>query len=272
MAVHIENMSNPSDASTESPHAALLRRLLLLAMLMIEAAIGLAFLAHALRDAGVPAWVVVLGDSLTGLVAGFSVRWILKRQMGLLRLAAALALLVGGMLFQGWLTGWQVGLGPLEFGRSYPDWIGLGQFSLGMGVTLLALYAWQRPPLKVDLAPASPPVAVRHPARSRSRARAAAAPLPPARTKTPFRAPARKVRRAPAVVTERPIKSKRRRSYGRRPRLQFVSAEEHRCPYCLELVAENDPRGSVECKICHTLHHADCWAITGSCQVPHYSA
>jgi hypothetical protein len=28
----------------------------------------------------------------------------------------------------------------------------------------------------------------------------------------------------------------------------------------------------VECQICHTLHHADCWAITGTCQVPHYTA
>jgi hypothetical protein len=28
----------------------------------------------------------------------------------------------------------------------------------------------------------------------------------------------------------------------------------------------------VECEICHTLHHADCWAITGACQVPHFTA
>jgi hypothetical protein len=45
---------------------------------------------------------------------------------------------------------------------------------------------------------------------------------------------------------------------------------EHRCPYCLELVREKDPRGVKECEICHTRHHADCWAVTGVCQVPHY--
>jgi ribosomal protein L37AE/L43A len=45
--------------------------------------------------------------------------------------------------------------------------------------------------------------------------------------------------------------------------------EEHRCPYCLDPVSRNDPRGVKECDVCHTLHHADCWAITGVCQVPH---
>jgi hypothetical protein len=34
-------------------------------------------------------------------------------------------------------------------------------------------------------------------------------------------------------------------------------------------VKRNDPRGVVECEVCHTLHHKDCWDITGACQVPH---
>lgn len=41
------------------------------------------------------------------------------------------------------------------------------------------------------------------------------------------------------------------------------------CPYCLEEVKPHDPRGVVRCKICGTPHHADCWAITGKCEVPH---
>jgi transposase len=41
------------------------------------------------------------------------------------------------------------------------------------------------------------------------------------------------------------------------------------CPYCLEEVKPNDPRGKVVCRICGTPHHADCWAITGKCEVPH---
>lgn len=52
--------------------------------------------------------------------------------------------------------------------------------------------------------------------------------------------------------------------------VRLVGEEEHRCPYCLELVKKNDPRGITVCPICHTQHHADCWAMTGVCQVPHY--
>jgi hypothetical protein len=69
-----------------------------------------------------------------------------------------------------------------------------------------------------------------------------------------------------------PVKPRRKRSLGRKPKLQLSRVEEHRCPYCLELIEPNDPRGTVECKICHTLHHADCWAITGTCQVPHLNS
>jgi hypothetical protein len=53
--------------------------------------------------------------------------------------------------------------------------------------------------------------------------------------------------------------------------VRLVGDEEYRCPFCLELVAPDDPRGIVECSICHTRHHADCWEITGACQVPHFN-
>jgi hypothetical protein len=52
--------------------------------------------------------------------------------------------------------------------------------------------------------------------------------------------------------------------------VRLVGEEEHRCPYCLELVKKNDPRGITVCPICHTQHHTDCWVMTGVCQVPHY--
>jgi hypothetical protein len=52
--------------------------------------------------------------------------------------------------------------------------------------------------------------------------------------------------------------------------IRLVGVVEHRCPYCLELVEDNDVRGVRVCSTCHTRHHADCWAETGVCQVPHY--
>ena len=51
--------------------------------------------------------------------------------------------------------------------------------------------------------------------------------------------------------------------------VQLLGMEEHRCPYCLDLVLSDDPRGDVVCPICGAHHHQDCWDITGACQVPH---
>lgn len=52
--------------------------------------------------------------------------------------------------------------------------------------------------------------------------------------------------------------------------IRLIGKEEHRCPFCLEEVVPGDSRGVKICPICHTHHHADCWAVTGTCQVPHY--
>ena len=51
--------------------------------------------------------------------------------------------------------------------------------------------------------------------------------------------------------------------------VRLTGAVEHRCPFCLEPVNKKDKRGVKVCAICHTHHHADCWEVTGTCQVPH---
>ena len=51
--------------------------------------------------------------------------------------------------------------------------------------------------------------------------------------------------------------------------LRVTSVIEERCPYCLDVIKRNDPRGVHTCEVCGTPHHADCWSITGKCQVPH---
>ncbi|MBI5649988.1 MAG: hypothetical protein HZC40_05990 [Chloroflexi bacterium] len=50
---------------------------------------------------------------------------------------------------------------------------------------------------------------------------------------------------------------------------RVVGIVEDRCPYCLDVIKRKDPRGVKMCDVCHTPHHADCWSITGKCQVPH---
>lgn len=72
-------------------------------------------------------------------------------------------------------------------------------------------------------------------------------------------APARKLRSA------KPARTRAARGAG----ITLSAREQHVCPYCLESVTKNDRRGVKICKICKTWHHADCWEITGVCQVPH---
>jgi hypothetical protein len=55
----------------------------------------------------------------------------------------------------------------------------------------------------------------------------------------------------------------------RRVSIRLTGKTDDFCPYCLERVEPNDSRGSVTCPVCHTRHHADCWSVTGACQVPH---
>ena len=72
-------------------------------------------------------------------------------------------------------------------------------------------------------------------------------------------APARKLRSA------KPARKRAARGAG----ITLSEREQYVCPYCLEVVTKNDRRGVKICKICKTWHHADCWEITGVCQVPH---
>ena len=64
-------------------------------------------------------------------------------------------------------------------------------------------------------------------------------------------------------------KSARKAKRNGKPEIKFVGKEEHTCPYCLDPVVDHDPRGVKICPICKTRHHADCWGITGACQIPH---
>lgn len=181
---------------------------------------------------------------------------------------------------------------PLQFGRSTMDLLDLAHMVIAVDMSWIALRVWKPRPRVVGQAPA-PAQRSRRPARSNGSrpARPAAVQAPPVQS-----APA--VSRSPSVSrsysrpkvkhnrvnrlvpqprsTVRPMRAKARRGrslFGRgRPAVHLAVYEEHKCPYCLEPVSRNDPRGTVECPICHTLHHKDCWDITGNCQVPHLTA
>jgi hypothetical protein len=259
MTLPANAMSNPASPPLEPVPIVLVRKLILLVLLMIVAALGLVLL---LRNIQIYSLLVphILSDAAMGLIAGFSVRLILRNQTVFLRIISVLAFLIGGLELLGWFTGWQIGLGPLRFGLPSVDWYSLGQLLLGTGIALLVLYAWTHPP-PVVVDPLPEPKPYNRVPRPR--------PQLNKRPRRPVRRP--RPRSAPAAVAEQIVEPKRKRLTQPKPQLQLSEKEEHRCPYCLELIEPDDPRGTVECNICHTLHHADCWAITGACQVPHFT-
>lgn len=242
---------------------------------------------------GIVLWLVVLYQSKTqfpkllmeilavsaiGLGAGLGTRLALTKWNWLIQLGFTLACLVMGLYALGFLTDWRIGLAPLEFWRDQVDYREAAQLGGGALTALMVLSAWRRPNVRT-YQPYS---------RSGSDGRAAVAvsgsyqPVPRTSTRTAGsgrlssrgRAVSRPSPSAGRLVVSRPSKKSKARSgrrgvFSRKPEVQFSAYEEHKCPYCLEDVKRNDPRGVKECPVCHTLHHADCWSITGMCQVPH---
>jgi hypothetical protein len=170
------------------------------------------------------------------------------------------------------------------------DWADPVHLLISWGIAVLALQAWRRTvaspaPESIEVIPlAMPAPSV---PRSRRGRKSAASSNGRARVKranhsvdhltpmTPVVTPQPRVRSTngsrPSVkkMKEPTLRPKKKRATRRKPKIQFALVEEHRCPYCLDAVSRNDPRGVKECEVCHTLHHADCWSITGVCQVPH---
>ena len=180
------------------------------------------------------------------------------------------------------------------FDFSKLDWADGVHLVISLMMTVLALQAWHRKSMAalpvqdyepvyepVEIVPAPVPAPrVSRPRRSRrapnssnGRARAPRASGVSARQRANSqpRARAHSNNGSSAMVRkmEPVLRPKKKRLFQRKPKIQLALVEEHRCPYCLDPVSRNDPRGVKECEVCHTLHHADCWAITGVCQVPH---
>ena len=175
------------------------------------------------------------------------------------------------------------------FDFSKLDWADLAHLTVSFVVTALSLQAWRQTapsPEPIEIAPLPAQVPSVTPSRrgrkstssSNRQARVRRAdvssnhltsnpqPSQRARSNNGTHSPAR-----PRVkkMKEPTVRPKKKRLAQRKPKIQFALVEEHRCPYCLDAVTHNDPRGVKECEVCHTLHHADCWTITGVCQVPH---
>jgi len=246
---------------------ALSRKLVLLLLLMITIPIGLVDLLRQVR-VSIPVLAFLLTDAALGLVAGFSIRWIIPKKASVLRVCSTLVFITGSLALLGWFTGWDFGIDLFKSGHTRLDWWKLCQIPLATGFALLALFAWHHPTINVHpVTHMNPPRKMLHTRRKPQKQPDRA---PDSTTAAPL--PIQLQQPASLPVITRPVKPKRKHANHSKPKLQLSDQEEHRCPYCLELIDPDDRRGVVECKICHTLHHADCWAITGACQVPHFTA
>jgi hypothetical protein len=240
----------------------------------------------------------ILAATTIGLLLGLGTRFVLRQLNWFIQGAASAAMVVIGLAVLGYFTNWRSGIGPiqidmvnvdwlnwahiplklpLDYGRSRMDLLDLAQMVIGIDTAWIALRAWRSTASAAgQISSVAPRV------RSRSRARSARAAVTPNVSRSNNHASAvssarprvRKKKSGRPVISMRtadpkPSRSKAWNPMRRRPELQIAVYEEHRCPYCLEIVTRNDPRGSVECQVCHALHHKDCWDITGSCQVPH---
>lgn len=290
-----------SDQAPERWH--LVRKVVLLFLLVLALSLGLVILFR-VRTTFPPILFNIFADASLGLIAGLGTRWVLRRPPWPIQAIVSAAASIGGLAVLGYLTNWKSGIGPvqiglvsvnwldwahmalqlpLQFDKSKMDLLDLAHMAIAVDTSWIVLRAWSRGPRAVGQPRAvAPRQASYSPAAVVQRPAVASAPRG-ARVQVASRASAggslrprikRRVLSIPRVTRGAVIRpartgSRRWNPMRHKPTVQLAVYEEHRCPYCLQDVSRNDPRGTVECPICHTLHHKDCWDITGTCQVPH---
>lgn len=213
-----------------------------------------------------------------GLLSALLTRRLIGKSSLFLRILFPLVSLLICLAGINWITAGQAGFGSLHDPLYGSPWWGLIPLALGTATIVLTLLAWRKPrkrktirrqPQPADISESIPA------ARQESPHRREGIPEP-----HPGSMPALAMRRestaalagqsaSTTAAAVRSLPTTRRRNKNNHLRLS--GTEEHRCPYCLEVVEANDPRGVVICEICHAYHHKDCWDITGRCQVPHQS-
>ena len=264
----------------------LLERILL--VVLVTLLVGLAFLLLFLANLQVPRETLRYALlTVIGVAAGFSARRLLTGRSALLRFVASLFALTVTLLVLTQASQGYLGLDVLHQFPGTPAWEGAVGLLVSAAAAWLALHAFPLTRSEIIVEPRQPSLATPAPRPSQrsatGRVRTARRSPPPAFVAT-FNAWRHRVNDRLAAIlpgpristparpkTRKPTKTKRftTRATRRASGVHFSGAEEHMCPYCLEPVFKNDPRGVKICKVCKTWHHADCWAITGVCQVPH---
>jgi hypothetical protein len=271
--------------------------IIILQTVLVSQLLLLTFLARLYINITLLKYIVVL---LVGLLAGFSARRFLSGHTRILQLLAALISTALSLASLYILSAGFIGINLFYRSNTRPDWNGLIQFGFAALGIILVINAFRtQPALEEPPIPAPlPQTSIPQPKPELKRwlpklsfpsgkkgltgllggaaenSKAVSTPKPAAKKAAPTLAiqktnPAQKklsVMAAPAQKTRKKAKHKKK---NLKPEIKFVGKEEHICPYCLDPVEDHDPRGVKICPICKTRHHADCWGITGACQIPH---
>jgi len=291
----VRTMSFDSNSNSERWHLG--RKLILLILLVIALALGLVILFR--HKADFPLLMFnIFADATLGVAAGLAVRVVLKQRNWFVQGLVCAALAVIGLLVLGYFTGGKSGIVfsvvrffsvnwlsqlhiplklPLQIKNSPMDWLSAAYLVIVMDISWIVLRAWKHSSPRAVETSVAPSGRTRKPARVPHTNILPRFTFPKIQLRGSNAKPKVRKKRSerPLVSTStasgsvKPVRSRRWNPLQRKPQIQLAVYEEHRCPYCLEEVKRNDPRGVVECEVCHALHHKDCWDITGACQVPH---
>ena len=284
MAVRAVTMSPTDNPSLSSKPRHLSRKLTLLFLLISAYALGLVLLFYKRLDFPLILFTF-FADCTLAIVAGFGSRLVLSKQHWFIRSMAAMLMVMVGQVILGYFSQWRIGLDVPQLLDGYVSWMDMSHLTLGILAAMSALWAWWRPRPNPEFDDFPAPVSVTPLRSNTGQAGRPRVRLPHNWSLNPGTMTSRPrvgshsgngghpaSRPRLKLVTGQAVRPKPRRSSRHRPHVQLALVEEHRCPYCLEPVSRTDPRGVKECEVCHALHHADCWAITGTCQVPHLNS
>lgn len=217
-----------------------------------------------------PLALALAGAGVMGLLAGLATRLTLRGWTETLKLLVVLlALLVWIAVAEATYAVW-TGLRPLEYLAGADNWVEMGQLAIGCLAAVVGGLARRHiSPAEVALVPqrgqeiAAPVRRTRRwPQPSATSRRTAAQPHQAARVRH------RRMLSLPHLRL--PTRTRRRPLPVRKSsEVKVIAKAEDRCPYCLDVIEKNDPRGIVVCEICGAPHHTDCWEAGGKCQVPH---
>ena len=286
MALRSSTMSMPFSDQTLDPQPEqynLPRKLAIVLLLVIASSLWLYILFREKRLQYPTATQEIAAGLIVAIVAGLGAQLILSKRDGFFRFVVAMTGDVAGVYLLGFISHGKYGISKFGWLPKAVDYAGLNLIAIGLLVILLMSLLFRRtrvivipepiqvvPPLSepdsyssVSVEPSNS-ISISNPERPHISWSRFFAPSPSVRSRTNGRRSGSIIQ--PAKVA--PAMPKRRKR-NKKARVQLALVEEHRCPYCFDLVTRTDPRGVKECPVCHTLHHKDCWDVTGTCQVPH---